>query len=854
MNFDLYEKYDIDTLKKDIESILCLYYGGKVINETTGQIKFYSLLKEEKTPSAVFTPTKLQYKDFSTAEGKDTSGNIITLAKLIEKDGHLHINAYVKKNYKDKASKEYKENQKEIFKKRVEEHYKERGINKELIKDWYIDEYTTKNNKENLRCNIITYTEEGKTDFQRIVRNPDQSNIKEKKGFQRWNYEGKAEPYLFIPQEWEHYKGKNLFICEGVPDALTLLQCGYNAISFRSKEINKTGKKELLNFIKEINPEKLIVIPDKDNFSNWKKKFKKRFKKSIILDITEYDKDLIYKDINDYYLNILNKDIKKFNERTENLIKNYKDDDNTDDKVIDIDKILKENNIEYYCSMQYDYYKVNNRLKTITILSKENFKDALRIDLKNLLYKRNVILDKDELKKIVENYREKISFTQNQIAGVTIHKSDKRIIVREKENSRRYLNLFSGFSIKYEENKKTYKEDIKHNHIYKVMKALLKNNQEHIDYLCEFFAYNLFNNDDNKRLGKIIVLHSEENGIGKGSLMKFFETILKDHFVTVQKTELKGDFNSYLEKALVCLYDEVELTRDMYDSKIKTYVTADKIRINEKGVKQYDKVNNTMFVVTTNNRDSASITKHDRRAIMFDCGTELYYKNHMEFWLEYYQNLEQNSKQFLEFLKTLYDESNKKEMYMKLERGIITDYKEEVIKMNLNSIESFLIDIENDYEYNNLLNEHIEKKLDEYYITTMQLYQLYKKYCEDNGRRPKSNRKFLNSFNIEYRNKYKNECYTRKHMRMGEENKPTTVVEVTEFIKEIENKVTDENIEEKEKKCLEAYFSGKIEEANKLRDTIEIYYEDNIKNPSEAYKKINKLNEKIRSIKTKKAM
>ncbi len=271
----------------------------------------------------------------------------------------------------------------------------------------------------------------------------------------------------------------------------------------------------------------------------------------------------------------------------------------------------------------------------------------------------------------------------------------------------------------------------------------------------------MFNDDENRKAGKIII-HSWREGVGKGSLMKFFETVLNDHYVNVLQNELDGQFNSYLEKALVCFFDEVELNKDTYDKKIKPLVTSEKIRINEKGVKQYTKSNNRMYVVATNSRNSARITKQDRRSIMFDCGSE--YEKDFNFWREYNENLLENSKQFFLYLKTIYEENDKNDLYFFLERGIVNEYKQEVINMNLDSVEAFLDDIINDYEYNDKLYELLEVKNSKTYIVASNLYNLYKTYCEENSKKLQGRNKFLITFNNEFYSLFKIECYSGKNI------------------------------------------------------------------------------------------
>ena len=150
------------------------------------------------------------------------------------------------------------------------------------------------------------------------------------KQFQKWIYDiksnkdkrlnkkGKIENFLYIPLEWNDYKPKNekhkanIYLCEGIPDCLTLLNGGYKAISYRSKLVNEKGREELKSFIEFVKPQlkNLIVIPDQDAFQNWKKIFKKLAKelyiKIEVIDISIYYSKKTKFDVNDLWVSLNN--------------------------------------------------------------------------------------------------------------------------------------------------------------------------------------------------------------------------------------------------------------------------------------------------------------------------------------------------------------------------------------------------------------------------------------------------------------------------------------------------------------------------------------------------------------------
>lgn len=187
--------------------------------------------------------------------------------------------------------------------KQIQQHYKD------VRKISYIPECLFENKKIYLQ----SYKKNGEGyKFQQWIYD------KEAEKDKRLNLKGKIENFLFIPTKWEDYKPQdethkqNIYLCEGIPDCLSLLNAGFKAIAFRSKLINDKGIEELKDFVKDVKPQlnKLIVIPDKDAFMKWKKRLTKLAKeldtKIEIVDLTVLKTNLKKFDINDLWKNLNN--------------------------------------------------------------------------------------------------------------------------------------------------------------------------------------------------------------------------------------------------------------------------------------------------------------------------------------------------------------------------------------------------------------------------------------------------------------------------------------------------------------------------------------------------------------------
>jgi hypothetical protein len=108
-------------------------------------------------------------------------------------------------------------------------------------------------------------------------------------------------------------------------------------------------------------------------------------------------------------------------------------------------------------------------------------------------------------------------------------------------------------------------------------------------------------------------------GTGKGAL---YNLILKplfgtDFCQTISYKTVMRDFNGQLERALIVWVDEadagaVDNDRELM-MKIKNWVTEPQIEINRKGINAYSAPNYSNFILSSNTRTPAVITKDDRR-------------------------------------------------------------------------------------------------------------------------------------------------------------------------------------------------------------------------------------------------
>ncbi len=114
-----------------------------------------------------------------------------------------------------------------------------------------------------------------------------------------------------------------------------------------------------------------------------------------------------------------------------------------------------------------------------------------------------------------------------------------------------------------------------------------------------------------------ILLISEEQGVGKGTLMeKILAPLVGWHNVSVpsEKTIVDSDYNSWIVRKRLVIVHEIYMghSKKAYDS-IKSKVSEDKIDAHEKYLKEYTINIKVHFVLSSNSMLALRLVKNDRR-------------------------------------------------------------------------------------------------------------------------------------------------------------------------------------------------------------------------------------------------
>jgi hypothetical protein len=285
----------------------------------------------------------------------------------------------------------------------------------------------------------------------------------------------------------------------------------------------------------------------------------------------------------------------------------------------------------------------------------------------------------------------------------------------------KHYNMFSGFKASLKPVKRNYKViELFLNHIKDV---LVKGNEEHYNWLIQYFA-NLIQNPDKKSC--VVIIFQGIQGAGKSIVVDtFYKNIIGDDYgvsTSSPDRDFFGNFNSKLCNKVFSVINEAgnELRQCM--DKIKDLSVSPCINIEKKGKDPITFNNYNNFIGTTNNMNPLDVAWDDRRFAWFNVDSK-YVKNQ-----EYFDALT-DSIAHEDFDSSLYH-------YLKEEVHItITNFQntrpqtqeyEDIRKRNLPNVIKFLADRYKGFDYRKGRGEEgdiscIEKK---------ELYSMYKIYCE----------------------------------------------------------------------------------------------------------------------------
>lgn len=122
------------------------------------------------------------------------------------------------------------------------------------------------------------------------------------------------------------------------------------------------------------------------------------------------------------------------------------------------------------------------------------------------------------------------------------------------------------------------------------------------------------------KLNTALVIHSQQQGVGKNLLFETIQAIIGPHHSTlIGQAELESEFNAWARHKILIIGDEVDKSarRDRAD-KLKSLITGTSIIINEKHEKHKSTPNHANFVFLSNSPEAIYIDQTDRRYFVWN--------------------------------------------------------------------------------------------------------------------------------------------------------------------------------------------------------------------------------------------
>jgi len=262
-------------------------------------------------------------------------------------------------------------------------------------------------------------------------------------------------------------------------------------------------------------------------------------------------------------------------------------------------KETKENNDEEYNKM------------------KEQFKDRLFIIESPITYgfinddNETIFYQLKDLRQLLKPFkcgkREFIDLWLEDSTRKTFSKID---FIPNNLNAKIYNN-FRGF--KYENDKKINMEKIQP--YLDLINILLKNEEVSINSFLDWWAW--IRQRPDQKTEKAVVLYSDVQGVGKNTLIQFFNKIITYSTTVNDVKDLVKNFNTHITNKLVICGDEVKVKAREIRDDLKNMITRTEMIVEKKCVDAYQINDYSNYIFTTNNQTAFYIEPTDRRFILF---------------------------------------------------------------------------------------------------------------------------------------------------------------------------------------------------------------------------------------------
>ncbi|MHA1955050.1 MAG: primase-helicase family protein, partial [Candidatus Heimdallarchaeaceae archaeon] len=262
--------------------------------------------------------------------------------------------------------------------------------------------------------------------------------------------------------------------------------------------------------------------------------------------------------------------------------------------------------------------------------------------------------------------------------------------------------------------------------IFKKQISRLVNHEEHVlEYFINYFAHMFQKPYENPEI--CLVIKSRE-GLGKDLLTGLLFKLLGNGlaFKTGEARDIFGNFNKCIKNRLLIQLNEMSGKDGFeYKDKIKHFITAENITIQEKGKNHYDQSNYARWIFCTNNLTPIELKADSRRFVVVSA-----------------QPVVPKKEEFADFIEMLNDEDSLYTLSSFLfERDIsdfnireipVTKIAKEMAKANVSPVYLYLDEILKDDYYKELLDGEYENYNENVCFNVSTFKTMFQFFCKEN--------------------------------------------------------------------------------------------------------------------------
>ncbi len=323
-------------------------------------------------------------------------------------------------------------------------------------------------------------------------------------------------------------------------------------------------------------------------------------------------------------------------------------------------------------------------------------------------------------------------------------------------------NTFEGFYIeKYEPVNQSIKDEEDLQIILGHLRRLCDDGSDQVEamteYLTDWIAH-LFQHPTGRTNAMPILKGGE--GIGKTMLAELLGTLMggghinKYYFKTPKPEQyVFGHFNSQIANKMLVAFEEIEkVGTDKFYSKLKDFVTTDRMTSNAKFQQEKEIRTYIRCIATTNDEDTINISDSNRRFVPIESKREKMTTDEVDATVEAFFHNHNALKLFYNYLmerdisKRVWSDFPKTDFYNRLMNG------------TADPVMSFVCDF-----------FHTMKQFKQYrerdYICETELYASYSDHCVDYRFQPKNRRDFMNKM-LELNNLFRQEHHRSRNQKV----------------------------------------------------------------------------------------